>query len=67
MLMKFLTFCLDYEQHPDEFQGSVSLNSVTSLSSEFAQLRMILVVLLYFHFVYFYGFIFKVYSDLLQC
>lgn len=66
MLMKFLTFCLDYEQHPDEFQGSVSLNSVTSLSSEFTQLRMILIVL-YFHFVYFYGFIFKVYSDLFQC
>ncbi|NXI43379.1 RAE2 geranylgeranyltransferase, partial [Galbula dea] len=21
MLMKFLTFCLDYEQHPDEYQG----------------------------------------------
>jgi len=31
MLMKFLTFCLDYEQHPDEYQGSVSLNSVHSL------------------------------------
>uniref|UniRef100_A0A8D2PS35 Rab proteins geranylgeranyltransferase component A n=1 Tax=Zosterops lateralis melanops TaxID=1220523 RepID=A0A8D2PS35_ZOSLA len=22
MLMKFLTFCLDYEQHPEEYQGS---------------------------------------------
>ncbi|NXH10912.1 RAE2 geranylgeranyltransferase, partial [Bucco capensis] len=24
MLMKFLTFCLDYEQHPEEYQGSES-------------------------------------------
>lgn len=31
MLMKFLTFCLDYEQHPEEYQGSVSLNRAPSL------------------------------------
>lgn len=37
MLMKFLTFCLDYEQHPDEYQGGVSLNSVHSfLMSSFS-------------------------------
>lgn len=33
MLMKFLTFCLDYEQHPEEYQGSVSLNRAHSLPS----------------------------------
>uniref|UniRef100_A0A8D2PUY3 RAE1/2 domain-containing protein n=1 Tax=Zosterops lateralis melanops TaxID=1220523 RepID=A0A8D2PUY3_ZOSLA len=32
MLMKFLTFCLDYEQHPEEYQGSVSLNKTRKLT-----------------------------------
>lgn len=32
MLMKFLTFCLDYEQHPEEYQGSVSLSKAHSLA-----------------------------------
>lgn len=23
MLMKFLTFCMEYEEHPDEYKGTV--------------------------------------------
>lgn len=40
MLMKFLTFCLEYEQHPDEYQGSVSIHSVhPCLASLFIQAK----------------------------
>uniref|UniRef100_A0A8C3PU89 Rab proteins geranylgeranyltransferase component A n=1 Tax=Calidris pygmaea TaxID=425635 RepID=A0A8C3PU89_9CHAR len=36
MLMKFLTFCLDYEQHPDEYQGSfLSTRKLTSSLQHF--------------------------------
>ena len=40
MLMKFLTFCLEYEQHPDEYQGSVLFNGVNPfLVSSFSQAK----------------------------